>query len=503
MLHRIFAAYCVLLLSATLAHAQGDGPKMPKASTAEPPKEKIAKTFQVVNLGGKKLDIDVTTGTMLLKEEDGKATASIFYVAYTKRGSDAATRPVTFCFNGGPGSSSVWLHLGVFGPKRVLLSDEGEALAPPAKLVDNEFSLLDLTDLVFIDPVSTGFSRAAEEKNAKQFHGVQEDVQSVAEFIRLYVTRNGRWQSPKFLAGESYGTTRAAGLAGYLQSRLGMRLNGILLISTVLNFETLRFDEGNDLPYAMYLPGYTATAWYHKKLEASLQGDLRGTLAEAEKFAEGEYTTALMKGTRLSADEMKAVASKLARFTGLSEKYVLRSNLRVEGQHFMAELLRDKGRTVGRYDSRLLGTDANDTSERPDYDPSYAAVQGPFTTAWNTYVRRDLNYENDMTYEILSGRVQPWNYGKAATNRYLNVAPSLREAMTTNKDLRVFVACGYYDLATPYFASQYTFSHLGAHKDLKERVTMTYYEAGHMMYIHKPSLVKLREDIGKFMGTSR
>jgi carboxypeptidase C (cathepsin A) len=502
MLRRILPAMIVALLSVPLAHAQDEGPKKPKVALVEPIKEKTSHTFHALTLGGKKLEFDANAGTMLLKEEDGKTTASIFYVAYTKRGSDAATRPITFCFNGGPGSSSVWLHMGVFGPKRVLLSDEGEALPPPAKLVDNDYSLLDLTDLVFIDPVSTGYSRAAEEKNAKQFHGVQEDVQSVGEFIRLYVTRNNRWQSPKFLAGESYGTTRAAGLAGHLQSRLGMRFNGILLISTVLNFETLSFAEGNDLPYSLYLPGYAATAWYHKKLETGLQGDLRSTLAEAEKFAEGEYTTALMKGTSLGADEKKAVAAKLARYTGLSDQYILRSNLRVEGQHFMAELLRDKGKTVGRYDSRLIGTDASDISERPDYDPSYAAVQGPFTTAWNTYIRKDLNFENDMMYEILSGRVQPWNYGKA-TNRYLNVAPTLREAMTQNKDLRVFVANGYFDLATPYFASIYTFNHLGADKKLKERVTMAYYEAGHMMYIHKPSLVKLREDIGKFMTTAK
>jgi len=486
----------VFLLTRFTVVAYGDDvDKVPKTET---PKEKISRTNHVITLNGKKIEYEATAGTMFLKEENGKLNASVFYVAYTERHKDPAKRPVTFCFNGGPGSSSVWLHLGAFGPKRVVLSDKGEALPPPARLVDNEWSLLDLTDLVFIDPVSTGFSRAAEEKNAKQFHGVQEDLQSVGEFIRLYMTRNGRWQSPLFLAGESYGTTRAAGLAGHLQSRHGMRLSGIMLISSVLNFETLSFDDGNDLPYPLFLPGYTATAWYHKKLDSSLQSDLRKTLAEAGKFDEGEYAEAIMKGIKLTDQERRAIAAKLSRYSGISEAYILRSDLRIQGQRFMRELLRERGQIVGRYDSRLLGKDANDAAERPNFDPSYAAVQGPFTTAWNSYVRQELNFESDLPYEILTGRVQPWNFG-SATNRYLNVAPSLREAMTTNRDLRVFVANGYFDLATPYFATQYTFNHLGGDKALQERVTMTYYEAGHMMYIHKPSLVKLKEDIAKFL----
>ncbi len=365
------------------------------------------RTPHTLMLKGKKLDYEATAGTMLLKDEEGKTTASIFYVAYTETGANLATRPITFCFNGGPGSSSVWLHLGAFGPRRVLLTDDGQAPPPPAKMVENEWSLLDQTDLVFIDPVSTGYSRAAEEKNAKQFHGVQEDLKSVGEFVRLYTTRHSRWQSPKYLAGESYGTTRAAGLAEHLQSQLGLRLNGIMLISAVLNFETLRFDEGNDLPYPLFLPGYTATAWYHKKLDGALQNDLRAALAESEKFAEGEYATALLKGAKLSDEQRQLVATRLARYTGLGKDYVLRANLRIEGQRFMRELLRERGLTVGRYDSRLLGKDANDNAERPDFDPSYAAVQGPYTTAWNTYVRGELKFETSMPYEILTGACSP------------------------------------------------------------------------------------------------
>jgi carboxypeptidase C (cathepsin A) len=461
-------------------------------------KDISSKTKHFILLDDKKIEYEATAGTMILKDEEGKPQASIFYTAYIKTDAETATRPITFCFNGGPGSSSVWLHMGAFGPRRVAFSDDGQPLPPPAKLVENEGSLLDHTDLLFIDPVSTGYSRAADEKNAKQFHGVQEDLQSVGEFIRLYTTRAGRWKSPKYLAGESYGTTRAAALANHLQSRLGMRLNGIILVSAVLNFETIRFDDGNDLPYPLFLPSYAATAWHHKKLESGLQKDQKKTLAEAEAFSTGEYLQALHKGLELTNAERKAVAAKVARFTGLSEEFVLRNDLRVEGQRFMRELLRDRGRTVGRYDSRYLGQDANDAGERPEYDPSYAAVQGTYTEGFNAYIRGELKFESDLPYEILTGRVQPWNYG-SATNRYLNVAPSLRAAMATNADLRVFVANGYYDLATPYAATQYTFNHLGSDRKLLDRVTMSYYEAGHMMYVHKPSLLKLKKDVAAFL----
>ena len=479
------------LLFAALAVAVGPANDPPAA------KDQTVKTQHSVTLDGTKHDYEATAGTMVMKDEDGKPQASIFYTAYTKTGGNAATRPITFCFNGGPGSSSVWLHMGAFGPRRVAFADDGQPLPPPAKLIENEGSILDLTDLVFIDPVSTGYSRAADEKNAKQFHGVQEDLNSVGEFIRLYATRNGRWGSPKYLAGESYGTTRAAALASHLQSRLGMRLNGVLLVSSILNFATARFDEGNDLPYPLFFPSYTATAWYHKKLEPALQADLKKTLAEAEAFANGEYQQALHKGLDLSAADRKGVAAKVARYTGLGEDFVLRCDLRVEGQRFMRELLRDRGRTVGRFDSRYLGQDATDAGERPEYDPSYAAVQGTYTEGLNAYLRGTLKFESDLPYEILTGRVQPWNYA-TASNRYLNVAPALRTAMTANADLRVFVANGYYDLATPYAATQHTFNHLGSDRKLLDRVTMTYYEAGHMMYVHKPSLVKLKKDIAAF-----
>ncbi len=401
-----------------------------KSDDKKEPRDTQTDTQHEIRLGGEVLKYRATAGTLTLKKDnDTKPTARMFYVAYSRLGvDDLAQRPVTFCYNGGPGSSSVWLHLGAFGPYRVLLKPDGQPYPPPGKLVPNEFTILGQTDLVFIDPVSTGFSRAVKGEDAKQFHGVQQDIASVGEFIRLYCTRFGRWKSPKFICGESYGTTRSAGLSHYLQDHLGMNLNGVLLISAVLNFQTLRFDEGNDLPYPLFLPSYTATAWYHKKLSSGLQQQsLADVLAEVEKFALGEYTLALMKGDRLSKSDHAAICRKLAHFTGLSEEYVERSRLRVEGLRFMKELLKGRDRTVGRYDSRLMGVDLDVIRDRPEYDPSYAAVQGAFTSAINTYLRTELRYETEMDYEILTGKVQPWDYG-SAKNRYLNVAPDLRTA---------------------------------------------------------------------------
>jgi carboxypeptidase C (cathepsin A) len=467
-----------------------DGPK---------PEEKISVTHHSAQIGGVEIRYTATAGTLLLKEEDGTPKASIFFTAYTRDGvTDLGHRPITFAFNGGPGSSSVWLHIGAFGPRRVQMDAEGLALPPPYRLVDNESSLLDLTDLVFIDPVTTGWSRTVPGVDDKKYHGVTGDVESVAEVIRLYTGRYGRWASPKFLAGESYGTTRAAALSSYLQGRDGMYLNGIILLSTILNFETASFDVGNDLPYPLFLPTYTATAWYHKRLPADLQGDLKTALAESEKFAAGEYTLALMKGNRLSADERHDVAAKLSRLTGLSAKFLEEANLRPEISAFDKELLRDRRLTAGRLDSRFVGTDREVAGARPDYDPSYAAIQGPFTAMWNAYAHDALGWTSDVPYEILTGRVHPWSF-KEWSNQYLNVADDLREAMTQNPALQVFVANGYYDLATPYFATRYTFDHLGFEPTFPQRVTLRYYEAGHMMYIRDVEHKKLKADIAAFL----
>ncbi|MBE2221682.1 MAG: peptidase S10, partial [Anaerolineae bacterium] len=462
-----------------------------------------------LTIGGKSLNYTATTGTIVLKEESEKddksegeiAKASIFFVAYTKNDVvDAGLRPITFAFNGGPGSSSVWLHLGILGPKRVHM-DDTTILPPPYRLVENEHSLLDVTDLVFIDPVSTGFSRAVPGEKAKEFHSFTKDIESVGDFIRLYTTRYQRWQSPKFLAGESYGTTRSAGLSGYLQTRHGMYLNGIMLISSILNFQTANFTNGNDLPYILFLPTYAATAWYHKQLDDALQADLRATLAEVEAFALGDYATALMQGSDLPAETRQVIAAKLARYTGLSPEYIEKTNLRIEIMRFTKELLREKGLTVGRLDTRFTGIDKDTAGETFEFDPSYAAIQGPYTAVLNDYMRRDLAFENDIPYEILKSLYQNWSYS-TFENKFVDVAETLRQAMSINPHLKVLVANGYYDLATPYLATRYTFNHLGLDASLQQNYEMTYYEAGHMMYVHPPSMAQLKEDLARFVETA-
>ncbi|HSR67618.1 MAG TPA: peptidase S10 [Acidobacteriota bacterium] len=461
--------------------------------------ERTNTTRHSVTIGGQVIDYQATAGTLLLKEEDGTPKAEVFFIAYVKEGvDDSASRPVTFTFNGGPGSSSVWLHLGGVGPKRVRMDEDGFMLPPPGGLADNPYSWLDLSDLVFIDPVSTGFSRAPDDEKAKDFHGLREDISSVGEFIRLYCVRYGRWNSPKFLAGESYGTTRAAGLSSYLQQQFGMYLNGIVLVSSILNFQTVDFNVGNDLPYLLHFPTYTATAWYHRQLAPALQDlSLREVLDRSEEFALGAYASALLRGDRLSGSERDAIAQSVAGLTGLTAEFVLQNDLRLPLGRFTKELLRDQARTVGRLDSRFKGIDRDSGGERYEYDPSYAAIEGPFSAALKHYVRQELGYPSDLPYEILTGRVRPWNFSEFE-NSYVDVGEDLRRAMTQNPYLRVFVANGYYDFATPYFATEYTFSHLGLDPQLRPNVEMGYYESGHMMYIHQPSLRQLKSDVAGF-----
>jgi carboxypeptidase C (cathepsin A) len=484
-----------------VAQQPGGAPPAPAA----PPKveEKSSKTEHSLVINGETIRYTATAGTMLLKKEDGTPTASIFYVAYTRNDvQNLSKRPLTFAFNGGPGSSSVWLQLGAFGPKRVAMNPDGTALPPPYRLVDNELSILDATDLVFIDPVSTGYSRAVPETSANTFHGYTGDIQSVGEFIRQYTTRNSRWLSPKFLAGESYGTTRAAGLSGYLQQRLGMNLNGIVLVSSVLNFGTLSFEAGNDLPYPLFLPTYTAAAWYHKKLPQDLESaGLRKAVEESRRYAAGPYTLALFKGAAITAEERATVVKNLARLTGLPPTFIEQNNLRVPIQRFTKQLLRDQRLAVGRYDSRLQGADLDAAADSTEYDPSYTSVQGAYTAALNEYLHTDLKFESDLPYEILTGRVRPWSY-REFENRYVNVAGTLRDAMIQNPALKVFVACGYYDLATPFFAAEYTMDHMLLPAGVRDHITLGYYEAGHMLYTHLPSLQKSKQDIAKFYESS-
>ncbi len=477
------------------------------APQTPPPADQIAQSRHTLLIDGEEIAYTATTGIIVLKEEvekDGvsageQARAGIFFVAYTRDGvADLSQRPITFAFNGGPGSSSVWLHLGLLGPRRVAMRADGWPLPPPGRLIPNHASLLDVSDLVFIDPVSTGYSRPVPGEAAKPFHDFRKDIESVGDFIRLYVSRYGRWLSPKYLAGESYGTTRAAGLAGYLQERHGLYLNGLMLISAVLHFQTLSFDTGNDLPYMLFLPAYTATAFYHRRLEPELQLDLAATLREVEAFALGEYALALLQGDQLAPAAIERIAGQLARYTGLSRDYIMRSRLRIRDDRFVKELLRDQQRVVGRLDSRFTGSDRDAVGETAEFDPSLAAITGPYTAALNDYVRNQLGFSSDLPYEILTERVWPWSFSDHQ-NRYVDVAETLRRAMHRNPALRVHVASGYYDLATPYFATRYTLNHLALAPALRSQISESFYPAGHMMYIHEPSLLALKAALAAFV----
>jgi len=477
----------------------------PADKAAEKPAEKEEApvvTKHELRLAGRVLRYSVTTGFMPLKNDTGDVEARVFFMAYTlERSSGPEARPLMFSFNGGPGSSSVWLHLGALGPKRVKMRADGQMPSPPYKLVDNEQTWLDDTDLVFIDPVGTGYSRPAKPELGRKYWGLQGDLESVGEFIRLYLSRYERWTSPLFLVGESYGTTRAAGLSGYLVER-GVAFNGILLVSSILNFQTARFTSGNDLPYPLFLPTYAATAWYHKKLPADLQAKpLADFLREVEAFAALDYPNALQKGDRMSAPERQEVVKRLARYTGLSETYVEESDLRIEIQRFCKELLRREGRTVGRLDSRFRGSDSSGVAERPEFDPSMAAIRPPYTATFNDYVRRTLGYKTDTVYHILGGGIgSPWDFG--TPNGFADTSQALGDAFAKNPDMRLFVASGFYDLATPYFATQYTLSHMGLTAEQRARISTGQYEAGHMMYIHEGELARLKQDVAKFLASA-
>jgi carboxypeptidase C (cathepsin A) len=468
---------------------------------APDPTDDLVTTSHTLTADRRKLDYTATTGRLVLRKEvltDGKfdghlPKAEVFITAYTLDDADPAQRPVTFAFNGGPGSASVWLHLGLFGPRRVVSGDAGELAAPPYQVVDNTESLLAHSDIVFIDPVGTGYSRAAKDEKPADYHGFQGDIESVGEVIRLWTTRNGRWLSPKFLAGESYGTTRAGGLAYHLQHRHGMYLNGLILISAVLDFGSLDFTSGNDLPYVTYLPTYTAIAHYHGLLDDRPLADV---LAEAEEFATRDYPWAL------SAEDRAATVTRLAALTGLSEDYVDRVDLRVEHVRFFTELLRHRRRTVGRLDGRFTGWDPDYAREHWENDPSFTALSGAYTAALNHYVRAELQYPNDLPYEVLSEATnESWSY-KEFENAHVTVADKLAAAMRANPHLKVHVASGYTDGATPYFATEHVLAHLQLPAELRSNIEVKYYEAGHMMYAHEPSRLQQSTDIADFIQTA-
>jgi carboxypeptidase C (cathepsin A) len=433
------------------------------------------------------------------KNKEPKALAKIFYIAYVREDAGTTKRPITFSFNGGPGSASIWLHMGALGPRRAVLTDRGEALPPPYRLEDNNYSWLDQTDLVFIDPVSTGYSRVEPDEDPKKYHGYDEDINSIGEFIRLYLTKYNRWTSPKFVIGESYGTTRAAGLSDFLQNRYGIYLNGIILVSAVLNFQTLDFSPGNELPFELYMPSYTAAAWYHKKLAPELLNKrLTDVLSEAEDFASHDYRTALFEGDKLSPEKKQEIADRLSQFIGLPPNYISQLGDEVPFDLFATHLLMEQNRQIGRYDSRYTGMRYNPGRDDMEFDPSFEAVNGPFTATFNDYARRELHFESELPYETLAN-VWPWKYQRAQ-NRYLNVAEDLRKAMIRNPYLKVWLCCGYYDLATPYFASKYTVDQMSLEAPIHKNIRLTYYNSGHMLYVLKPALIQFKSDFRSFLN---
>lgn len=441
------------------------------------------------------------TGRMPLLSDTGEVEARVFFVAYSRTDAGPSEdRPLIFSFNGGPGSSSVWLHLGAVGPKRVRMQADGQMPPPPFRLEDNPLTWLEDADLVFIDPVGTGYSRPEKADDGKKYWGLKGDIASVGQFITRYLTKYNRWSSPLFLVGESYGTTRAAGLAGYLIEH-GVAFNGIMLVSSILQFQTAQFHTGNDLPYLLFLPTYTATAWYHGKLEPAYQANLEQTLAEVEAWALGDYARALAAGDALGEEATARIAKQLSRFTGLSETYVLDSNLRIQIFRFCKELLRDQRRTVGRLDSRFKGIDGSIVTDGIEFDPSMAAIRPPYTATFNDYVRRQLGYETDLTYHILGGGIKtPWEWD--SNNSYVETGDALRAGMARNPHMKLFVASGYYDLATPYFATDYTLTHLGLDEELRSNITTARYAAGHMMYIDVAELERLKRDVAEFIRTT-
>lgn len=482
--------------------SQQQQPKQPGAAPenkppSPPPVEKSFVTHHSAKIGGQSIDYTATIATYVIKDDDGNAKATFFFVGYTKDGvSDIAQRPVAFSYNGGPGSASLFVHMG-FGPRRPVLTPDGHGMPAPYVLTDNEDSFLDATDLVFVDAISTGNSRPVAGQDAKQFHGLREDANYFADFIYQYITRNNRWASPKFLIGESYGTTRSAELAGVLQHRHQIYLSGIVMVSTYIIPPTIDESPANDMPTMFYLPTYTATAWYHHLLAPDLQNlTLDQVAQQARHFADGEYADALLKGDQLTQEERQKVVQDVAHFTALSPKYIEQTNLRIQENRWAKELERDKRRTVGQLDSRFEGIDSDAAGAEAEYDPSEASYEGAWVAAFQDYIHRDLKWDGDGYYAV-TGQVRPWDQ-----QGYTNIVEMLRSAMTQQSYLKVLFVMGYYDANTPFHAVEYTMSHIGLEPSVRKNVSFTYVEAGHMPYVDEKSHAQLHQDVDAFIHSS-
>ena len=487
----------------------GSGNQTSKEKPEAPaPKEILSVTEHKISINGKSVPYKATASTIMLKNVKDQPTALIYSTVYTRSDvEDPSRRPIAFIYNGGPGSASVWLHMGAFGPRRVVT--ENAAATPPApyRIVDNAYTLLDKADLVFIDPVGTGFSHAVGDAEDKDFWGVDQDVRSLAQFINIYISRNNRWNSPKFLIGESYGTFRSVALAEYLQSSDGIFVNGIVLISSVLDMGTLSFSPGDDRSYIFYIPTYAAAAWYYNVLKDRPE-NLNKFLDDARRFASTEYAAALMKGSKLDSSEAADIAQKLSGFTGLSKDYLIKANLRVVLPQFQAELQRSRGLTVGRYDARFMGETYDLLTEYAEFDPSFSGILGAFTAAFNSYVRQVLKFGDNQNYKILPGepgRAWDWKH-HAGRGSYFPGAPNVEgdliRLLIENPHLKVQVENGIYDMATPFFATEYTMDHLLLPGNARNRIQLNYYEAGHMMYLHEADLAKLKVNVGDFIDST-
>lgn len=506
----VFAVLCAFMLQPPLCAQDKDDKSADKKTekAPEPAKEESSVTDHTIRIGGQTIPYKATAQTILLKNDKGEPEALLYSTAYTRSDvKDVATRPISFVYNGGPGAASIWLHMGAFGPKRAVTVDAGITPPAPYKMEDNANCLLDKTDLVFIDPVGTGFSHAVGKAEDKNFWGIDEDVKSLAQFISIYVTRNNRWNSPKFLIGESYGTFRSAALGDYLQDHDNMYLNGIVLMSSVLDLGTISFYPGVDESYIYYLPSYAATAWYHKMLK-NQPDNLEAFIESARKFATGEYASALMKGDEISASEKADIAAKVAQFSGLNTDYVLKANLRVKPGQFEEELQRAKGLATGRLDARYSGPSYDPLAEYVEYDPQSTAVSGAFAALFNAYVREDLKFGAGMTYKVGSdGAGRNWNWKREGRRGDFfpgapNVEADLASAMITNPRLKVQVENGYFDLATPFMATEHTMNHLGLAENLAKNISLKYYDAGHMMYVRPEELTKLKNNIAAFIDSA-
>ena len=489
---------CALAEEAAPASLPQDN-QVEEAAPAPPSQDNLIETTGSVTVAGQQIDYTATTGTFAMDTELGQY--EIFFTAYTRNGiEDLSQRPITFAFNGGPGSASMWVHMGLLGPQHIALSEEGKVETLPTGFRENAYSILDMTDLVFIDPMGTGFSRAVEGTDESVFFTYENDITSVGDFIRLYVSRYDRWGSPKYVAGESYGTTRAVGLCEYLRTAHSMNLNGLMLVSTVNDFSTLVFSTGNEMPYVSYLPSYAAAAWYHRKAdEKYLSMSLEDYLDEVRAYAGGEYLSALYQGSRLDEEETDAVAERLAGYTGLKKDFILAHNLRVSMDDFFPELLRDEKLMIGRYDSRYTGPVMDGSSDSDAADPSSNGVSEAYAGAYNDYVSRVLNYRTDKPYEDLSYNVNGmWDY--ESDNVYLAQEDVIRDCMSANPLLKVWVLCGYYDLATPFYAAEWVYSHIFLNDELKDNLSFTYYPAGHMFYLLDSALAQFREDAKAWYG---